>query len=51
MSLPDLGSSHVIDWYLHKWSQQINAEWMDVWDPDSIGFDPDDWSRYDGELL
>lgn len=56
----DIGNSHVIDWYLWNALQvqldvavygtgySLNGRHIPIQD---VRFDPEDWTRYDGELL
>ena len=58
--MPDIGNSHVIEWYLWNALQvaldcsvygtgySLNGRWIPIQD---VKFAPDDWTRYDGELL
>ena len=58
--MPDIGNSHVIAWYLWNVLQvefdvinygtgcSINWRWVPIRD---VYFDPEDWTRKDGELL
>lgn len=56
----DLGNAHVIDWYLWREMQHMlprlaqglrtpKRKWFTLIPADR--FDPEDWTRYDGELL
>ena len=45
---PDIGNSHVIAWYL--WSA-LHPIVRTYYRPTYERFDPEDWTRYDGELL
>ena len=44
----DIGNLHVIDYYLHRAIRETIAA---VAPKPAKRFAPDDWSRYDGELL
>jgi len=61
MTAPDIGNAHVIDWYLWQALQvqldcmlygvgfSINGRCIP---PDQVIIhDPEDWTRYDGEIL
>ena len=47
---PDIGNAHVIDWYL--W-EELHSEPIIPEETTELGdrHDPEDWTRYDGELL
>ncbi len=56
MTLPDLGNAHVIDWYLWRavlkmFPTRYPALNTFLLLKDAYWHDPEDWTRYDGELL
>ena len=55
--MPDIGNSHVIEWYLHLAIRAVNMDMPHLGIVFALmgyvddRFAPDDWTRYDGELL
>jgi hypothetical protein len=58
-TVTDIGNAHVIQWYLHHERQAMIKQWdacargfaeLLKSDERILRFDPEDWSRYDGEL-
>ena len=58
--MPDIGNAHVIEWYLWQiireplrqiMSLSSNTPYILHSDLTIESFDPEDWSRFDGELL
>ncbi len=61
MAAPDIGNSHAIEWYLHHECHimvnlyKANTTWREAMRICVVEYeltypDPEDWTRYDGEL-
>lgn len=48
MTTPDIGNAHVIDWYMY--CALAHFAYGRLYDTGDRA-DPEDWTRYDGELL